>query len=872
MIRHFCVGLGIVGIAVVADSARAVELFVSPRGNDAWTGLKSEPAADGKEGPLATLKGAREALRKARQEGGSGPWTITVREGVYEMQEPLSLQEVDSGTAEQPVMWRAFAGEVPVIRGAVALHGWEVWKGAIQRAPFPGAKRAFGGVRQLLLGGERQTLARYPNADPKDPVAGGWAFAAGEGWPMYSDKPGEDKHTLEVRERDWRTWAKPEEVEVFVFPRYNWWNNRERVKSVDVATRRVTLVRDCSYAIRLDDRYFFQNALEELDAPGEWYFDRSEGYVYFWPPQGRRAEEASAVLVRSLLRMEPGTHDVVWSGFTMEGSNESAVVLSKTRRCVVERNSIRSVGDWGGHGVSVEEGWGNVVRRNTIVDVGNCAVVLSGGVQDSLECGENVAEDNQLSGFGVFYKQGVGVNLRGAGNRAMHNHIHHGPRFGIMHSGVVHEVGFNHIHDVCLETEDTGAIYSNGRDWLTGRGSVIHHNYIHDVPGFSMWQGQPKTPNFAWGIYLDDSTGGVDVIGNIVLRCGRGGMHAHGARDCVVRNNVFMDNHDWQYDFHGWTTQGHFWVQHLPTMVQAFERFSGRAEWRGIRGIELHPKDFPLSDGLLMAGNVFERNVVVSGSAEVPVLDVLRVRFDKNRFDHNLYWAPGGKVRTNFRGYGPDEGENWVPSFSGKVGEMPENWRWSVHPNGAAVVLCEGDGGRWMTISAGPAVEAGGKKPIVFSKDLMLGEGKGYRLRARLRASQPGKAQGGVHCFVPGRPFWSSPGMQKEITTEWAEYEWTFSTPKRGERAWHEAMQRFNVRFGWEGSEGSLEVADVRLREARADSPWEAWVNGGADAHSMVSDPLFADLKTFELSQDSPAWKLGFERIPFEEIGPRAER
>ncbi len=43
----------------------------------------------------------------------------------------------------------------------------------------------------------------------------------------------------------------------------------------------------------------------------------------------------------------------------------------------------------------------------------------------------------------------------------------------------------------------------------------------------------------------------------------------------------------------------------------------------------------------------------------------------------------------------------------------------------------------------------------------------------------------------------------------------------------------------------------------------------GADSHSVVADPLFADAAQgdFTLKPESPALKLGFEPIPFDKIG-----
>ena len=45
----------------------------------------------------------------------------------------------------------------------------------------------------------------------------------------------------------------------------------------------------------------------------------------------------------------------------------------------------------------------------------------------------------------------------------------------------------------------------------------------------------------------------------------------------------------------------------------------------------------------------------------------------------------------------------------------------------------------------------------------------------------------------------------------------------------------------------------------------------GAAARSLVAAPLREDNDRFTLRKDSPAWALGFERIPVERIGPQPE-
>ena len=103
-----------------------------------------------------------------------------------------------------------------------------------------------------------------------------------------------------------------------VFPRYNWWNNIVRIKSIDRDARTITLAGDCSYAIRPGDRYYVRNVLEELDAPGEWYLDKATDTLYFWPPDNDPDPVVYAPRLRNILQLEK---DVSYSRYAASPSN-----------------------------------------------------------------------------------------------------------------------------------------------------------------------------------------------------------------------------------------------------------------------------------------------------------------------------------------------------------------------------------------------------------------------------------------------------------------------------------------------------------------------------------------------------------------------
>ena len=122
------------------------------------------------------------------------------------------------------------------------------------------------------------------------------------------------------------------------------------------------------------------------------------------------------------------------------------------------------------------------------------------------------------------------ISVEGVGNRVTHNLIHDAPHMAIFFGGNDHVIEFNEVHDVCLESNDAGAIYA-GRDW-TMRGTAIRHNYLHDITGF---RGRGCV-----GVYLDDMFCGTQIYGNVFYRVTRAAFIG-GGRDCTVENNIFVD-------------------------------------------------------------------------------------------------------------------------------------------------------------------------------------------------------------------------------------------------------------------------------------------------------------------------------------------
>src|SRR5262249_14642834 len=96
-------------VAAPLDRPETEVFFVSPHGNDRWSGKSAAPAEA--DGPFATVARAQQAVReylKARKE----PRRVRVelRGGVYYLDSPLEFGPEDSGTEKDPVVYAAAPG------------------------------------------------------------------------------------------------------------------------------------------------------------------------------------------------------------------------------------------------------------------------------------------------------------------------------------------------------------------------------------------------------------------------------------------------------------------------------------------------------------------------------------------------------------------------------------------------------------------------------------------------------------------------------------------------------------------------------------------------------------------------------------------
>lgn len=692
-------------LALVAASAKPLDLYVSERGNDTWSGHR--PARGWlrqTKGPFRTLERARAEIRRLKDAGRLPEGaTVWVRGGTYYREETFVLGPQDSGTAEHPIVYRGYRKESPRLVGGRPLTGFKPWRDNILQCDMKSLGYEDVYFRQLFLNSKRQHLARYPNFDPANPYGGGWAETDQKPDAVEEEIP-EDKRKrmFYYRPGAVHKWEHPDDADVMIFPHYNWITNIVGVKSMDPEKRLVELASNASYNIKPGNRYYFRNLLEELDAPGEWYLDRRTWTLYFFPPKPlERESEIVAPLLGTIVRFDPGTEHVVFRGFTVECCDKTAILLTDAKHCLIAGNTVRNAVGYCAHSmpaIFVTGGSDCGVVGNDVYSVGSHGIKISAGDRKTLVPANLYADNNYVHHTGVFYKQGIGMVVRGVGNRLSHNLIHDCPRWGLYFADNDHVVEYNIIRHVNLETCDTGGIYGYGVDW-TRRGTVLRYNYLHDILGYGKVGGKWVSPYYAWGIYLDGITSGTTVIGNVLVRCPYGGGMMNGGRDNVWLNNVFIEGGDRQMSISGYMNESN---SSIPGLKKKY------AAYAGLPAYSKYPKLQALSDrieeGWRMEGTVFKRNIICYSNSDAMLYRQQRVPDGRVDINDNLVWNGGGTLLIPQRGVTAEQ--HW------------ETWRQRGHDTRSIVadpqfVDAENDNYRLQPES--PAFKLG-FEPIPFEK------------------------------------------------------------------------------------------------------------------------------------------------------------
>ncbi len=537
-------------------------IYVSNKGNDQQAGTVAKP--------LRTLHAA-----VAKAFGMKGlDVTVVMSGGTYELEQTL---EIGPGFFKS-LLIRPNGNEKVIITGSKRTYPkWEMDKNGIWKArvTWPVAPDRF------FANEKAQPMARYPNFSVEARVFNGTAADAlskekVSGW---KDPSGGYIHALHQGEWGafhYRITGKSNDELLY---EGGWQNNRP--------------------APMHKEHRFVENILEELDAPGEWYYHVESGTLYFYPP-------AKTDLNNSVFAVSHLTDLIHIKGSEQKSASDISIEnisFTQTERSFMQAKEPLLRSDWtiyrggailldhtedisirdceffelGGNAIFIS-GYNNkaAIVDNHIHDIGANAIAFVGKPSavrspsfryenfvpwDKMDYAKGprsndypracLASGNLIHHIGTVEKQVSGVQISMASKITIaHNTIYQLPRAGINISEGTwggHIIEYNDVFNTVLETGDHGAFNSWGRDryWRPQRDLI--DSIVAARPGIELLDAIDPVVirnnrfqcDHGWDIDLDDGSTNYQIYNNVCLN---GGLKLREGYHRTVANNILVNN------------------------------------------------------------------------------------------------------------------------------------------------------------------------------------------------------------------------------------------------------------------------------------------------------------------------------------------
>ncbi len=527
-----------------SESTPFKEFYVSPQGSD--TNLGTIP-----ESPFKTITKARDTIRGLNT-SMTGNIIVYLRGGTYDLTEPIKLTEQDSAKSPYTITYKNYQNEVPIINGGKQITGW------VPDLQKPGVFKANVGTglntRQLFINGNRAIRARSTEGLP-----GGVKICNGTCTLFPEADNGIGYTTTDNLMRDW---GNPTDIELV--EKIQWAMYRCGIASMTPSGSVTSItMKDTCWKNRLRFSWissnvptWIENAYELLDQPGEWYYNKSTGYIYYKPLRGEIMQTAYAVIpiAESLLEghgsIDKPLENITFEGITFQygtwlapNSNEGFTEAVK--------NHLNP--DWDKRvpaNITFTFAKGINLIKNNFLHLGATGIILGQGVQNTNITGNQIfdisatgievgdvqwqpttdtriqndnikVENNFIHKIGAEYYGGPGIITLNTKNSTLsHNEITDVSYDGISSGWWLldknpnysenNKIQYNLVYDYMKQQFDGGGIYINA--WQ--KNTLVSDNVVRDQ---FEWDKQSSSNQGNGGIYLDSGSRYYTITRNIVF-------------------------------------------------------------------------------------------------------------------------------------------------------------------------------------------------------------------------------------------------------------------------------------------------------------------------------------------------------------------
>lgn len=525
---------------------------------------------------------------------------IELEDGVYQLTEPVTIDGQSYGEYELQIVIRNAEGTSPVISGNIDLEvsnftkvaGQSYYKYQLQEDAKIGD--SWPQFRDLYLNGERLQLAKSDEyqftRDIEEGING-----------FYVDSTAFERFT--------------DIASLELCINIEWMSKRYRVgaiESMDTETSltEISIQDEEWHAYTYYDGnkknftgwpYWFENHLALLDEPGEFYYDSTNGVIYFYPytdtdmssdvisyPAMEKLfdmKNASAVTFEGLIFTGVTSNFATEHGFNgtlggVHGWNDSteqtlgeekfykvgednphkgidsenlhaAAIYSEDADHISIRNCVFD--ELGTNGVYMNGGNHQVVMKgNSFTNLAMSAAVFGkqGATWSQVEGQSNIIiNNNYVYNIGTDYLLSPGFSIARVKNIAVtHNSIVHTPYSALMMGWIntpgktitVHnaEVAYNHCEDNVYALNDGAALYFCGANALTDDAEIYNNVYHNYIKS----NGYDSTYT---GIYLDMNASNYNVYQNVIdgIVTTHGPIFNQNISTQLTYNNILRENY-----------------------------------------------------------------------------------------------------------------------------------------------------------------------------------------------------------------------------------------------------------------------------------------------------------------------------------------
>lgn len=521
-----------------------------------------------------TIKSALGEALNIKKKNKHSKISIYLKNGEYRLNEPI---EINSDLNNLSLI--GADSDSVIVKGSQQLNlDWNIKTDSIWVAHVKGNFN----FDQLFVDGKQQILARYPNYNEE-----------GGHWQGHAPDAISPERIL--------SWKHPVGAIVHAMHSGEWGGFHYQISKInDKGELQFNGGHQNNRPSEMHPTYrMVENVLEELDSPGEWFFDKETNQLYYWPSESVKVNSAifEGATLKNLITIKGQEHQPV-KNVVIQG-----ITFKHAKRTVMEEYEPLLRSDWtifrggavfieGAENVKIAECeftnlGGNVIfvsnynrniniQGNHIHDCGASAISFVGSPEavrspsfqydDYVNLSEmdtvkgpannnypskSVVSNNLIYRIGRTEKQTAGVEISMAMDLTIsHNSIYDIPRAGINVSEGTwggHVIEFNDVFNTVLETSDHGAFNSWGRDRFWHPDRAIMNTLTTNNPEMPNWDAIHTTIirnnrfrcDHGWDIDLDDGSSNYSIYNNLCLN---GGIKLREGFYRVVKNNIMVNN------------------------------------------------------------------------------------------------------------------------------------------------------------------------------------------------------------------------------------------------------------------------------------------------------------------------------------------